>query len=411
MYRASGVALIRSQNVYNDGFHLDGLAFITDEDAKRLAQVEVKEGDVLLNITGDSVARVCQVPVEILPARVNQHVAIIRPRTDVLDAQFLRYFLVSPSIQAQLFVLASAGATRDALTKAMIQDLGVPAPPLHLQRAIAEMLGGFDRKIELNQRINKTLEAMARAIFKSWFVDFDPVRAKADGRQPAGMNAETAALFPRSFNEAVIGKVPVGWRVATLPEITEINPRHLLRKDTPATYLDMQNMPTHGHRILGWTRRPFVSGSRFTNGDTLIARITPCLENGKTAFVDFLGDGEVAWGSTEFIVLRPKEPLPPEYGYCLARDEEFRTHAIRNMTGSSGRQRVATNCFSQYCVAVPAKSISQRFEQTVRPLFAGAKANSEEAATLTAIRDTLLPKLISGEVRVRDVEKVVAQQI
>ncbi|HEV2314652.1 MAG TPA: hypothetical protein VGR94_05060 [Candidatus Acidoferrales bacterium] len=159
-------------------------------------------------------------------------------------------------------------------------------------------------------------------------------------------------------------------------------------------------MPTHGHRALGWIQRSFVSGAKFANGDTLLARITPCLENGKTAFVDFLKEGEIGWGSTEFIVLRPRKPFPPEYGYCLARDEEFRDFAIQNMTGSSGRQRVPTDCFAQYPSVVPSDAIARRFGEIVRPVFAKAKANSEEAVTLAAVRDALLPKLVSGELRI-----------
>ncbi|HZQ21435.1 MAG TPA: hypothetical protein VFA89_01265, partial [Terriglobales bacterium] len=218
-----------------------------------------------------------------------------------------------------------------------------------------------------------TLEAMARAIFKSWFVDFDPVRAKAEGRQPAGMDAATAALFPSAFEDSPLGKIPKGWNCKPLPEVVELSPSRPLRKSAEATYLDMQNMPMRGHRPAHWIRRPFSSGSRFMNGDTLVARITPCLENGKTAFVDFLADGEIAWGSTEFIVLRPKTPLPPEFGYCLARSDDFRTHAIQNMTGSSGRQRVPVECFSQYWLAVPPEPVARRFGDLVAPLFARAK--------------------------------------
>jgi len=187
VYLQSGVALIRSQNVLSSGFNSDGLAFISDSHATQLTNVEVLPRDILLNITGDSVARVCQVPDNILPARVNQHVAIIRADAGILDSRYLLYVLVAPPMQNHLLALAAAGATRNALTKAMIASLEVPCPPLPEQRAIAHILGTLDDKIGLNRRMNETLEAMAHALFKSWFVDFDPVRAKAQGRQPAGM--------------------------------------------------------------------------------------------------------------------------------------------------------------------------------------------------------------------------------
>ena len=174
-------ALIRSQNVYNNRFNCDGLAFINHQQATELNNVEVFADDVLLNITGDSVARACQVKSDVLPARVNQHVAIIRPDPNKLSPRFLRYFLVCPEIQAMLLSWAGSGGTRNALTKGMIESFDVQAPmDVAEQRAIAHILGTLDDKIELNRRMNRTLEEMARALFKSWFIDFDPVRSKAN---------------------------------------------------------------------------------------------------------------------------------------------------------------------------------------------------------------------------------------
>lgn len=154
-YRGGATSLIRSQNIYNDRFVHDGLAFIDDDQADELRNVVVEDGDVLLNITGDSVARCCQVDPAVLPARVNQHVAIIRPKTEILDPRFLRYSLVSPTMQARLLALASAGATRNALTKGMLEALDIAAPLLPEQRAIAHILGTLDDKIELNRRRNQ----------------------------------------------------------------------------------------------------------------------------------------------------------------------------------------------------------------------------------------------------------------
>ncbi len=288
------------------------------------------------------------------------------------------------------------------LNTGILSSLPFVLPPLDEQRAIAAVLGALDDKIELNRRMNATLEAMARALFKSWFVDFDPVRAKMEGRTPYGMDAATAALFPAAFTDSPLGPIPVGWHVASLPDVIAVNPSRTLHKGETASYLDMQNMPTSGHRAVEWIDRAFGSGMKFTNGDTLLARITPCLENGKTAFVDFLKDGEVGWGSTEYIVLRPRSPLPVEYGYFLARSEEVRAHAIQSMTGSSGRQRVPASCFDRYLLVVPPEPIAGCFGETVRSHMDKIRSNSEQSRTLAAIRDALLPKLLSGAVRIRD---------
>jgi type I restriction enzyme S subunit len=292
------------------------------------------------------------------------------------------------------------GSPIPSTTTAAVYMLNLDVPPLDEQRAIAHILGTLDDKIELNRRMSETLEAMARALFKSWFVDFDPVRAKAEGRDP-GLSRPLADLFPARLVDSELGEIPEGWGVAQLPEVVDVNPTRALRKGVAAPYLDMANMPTHMHSAGDVVDREFGSGMRFINGDTLVARITPCLENGKTAFVDFLQDGQVGWGSTEYIVLRPKAPLPEEYAYCLARSVEFREFAIQSMTGTSGRQRVPAESLAHFRVAVPPRSLAEAFGRAVKPRFARARAAVRESRTLAAQRDALLPKLVSGELRIR----------
>ena len=148
--------------------------------------------------------------------------------------------------------------------------------------------------------------------------------------------------------------------------------------------------------------REFASGTKFRNGDTLLARITPCLENGKTAYMQSLADNEVGWGSTEFIVMRTKSGVPSTFAYLLARHPQFREHAIKSMTGTSGRQRVQSDSLLRYNVAVPSsREIWQAFGHMTEPLFALIKANEEEILTLTMLKNTLLPKLMNGQVRLK----------
>lgn len=309
------------------------------------------------------------------------------------NPRFISYFLQSVDFLAYSDKAAVPGVNRNHLHQALVK-----IPPLPEQRAIAHILGTLDDKIELNRRMNETLEAMARTLFKSWFVDFEPVRAKAEGRD-TGLPKEIADLFPDSFEDSELGEAPKGWRVGTLPDFIEVNPSRSLRKGEVAPYLDMANVPTNTARANEIIEREFGSGTKFKNGDTLLARITPCLENGKTAFVDFLNDGQIGWGSTEFIVLRPKSLLPPEFGYLLARDEAFRTFAISNMTGTSGRQRVPSDCFSNYVMAVPPQGVADAFGRQAAAIMQKIKGNDEESRTLATQRDALLPKLLSGELR------------
>jgi type I restriction enzyme S subunit len=403
-------ALVRSQNVFDHYFDRTGLAFISDDQAERLKGVFLQAGDLLLNITGDGItfARCCLVPNNVLPACVNQHVAIIRVDPAVADPGFLLSYLTHPSVKAYVESF-NAGGSRRAITKGHIESFQIPLPPLPEQHAIAYVLGTLDDKIELNRRMSETLEDMARALFNSWFVDFHPVRAKAEGRD-TGLPRALADLFPDSLDLSDKQEHPTGWTLETLPEVIDVNPPRTLGRGEKSPYLDMANMPTRGHSADEIIDRPFSSGMRFMNGDTLVARITPCLENGKTAYVDFLKDGQVGWGSTEYIVLRPKPPLPEEFAYCLARSEHFREFAIQSMTGTSGRQRVPVDSLNHFVIASPPERIAAAFRESVRPLFLKARAAVEQSRTLAQMRDALLPKLISGELRIKDAQRIVGSE-
>ena len=283
-----------------------------------------------------------------------------------------------------------------SLNTKILSDVRVLYPPLHEQRAIAQILGTLDDKIELNWRMNKILEEMARAIFQDWFVDFGPVRAKLEGREPY-LPPELWSLFPDQLVDSELGEMPEGWGVKDLSQLVSLNPREPMKKGTPSPYLDMAALPTTGPVPESPVPRSFTSGTRFRNGDTLLARITPCLENGKTAFVQSLPEGTVGWGSTEFIVMRSSPPIPPEFTYLLARDPAFRSHAIQSMTGTSGRQRAQTGALAAYSLPCPPASDWEFFGSAVKEVFEKVKSNMDEISDLSAQRDTLLPKLVSGE--------------
>ena len=326
------------------------------------------------------------------------HLVILRPKPDKIDGAYLFYSLNAREAQHQFHARAN-GVTRFGLRKADIGTVTVPVPPLLEQRRIAHILGTLDDKIELNRRMNETLEEMARAVFKDWFVDFGPVRAKMEGRE-AYVPEEIWRLFPDRLVESELGEVPEGWKVRRLGDMIQVNPKRSLTRGVVAPYLAMANMPTKGHSPIEVVDRSFGSGMRYKNGDTLVARITPCLENGKTAYVDFLDDGQIGWGSTEYIVLRPDPPIPTQFAYCLARSDDFRDFAVHNMSGTSGRQRVSGDAISGYRLVAPVDlGVPKAFGQLVEPLFAQASQNSRQSRTLADHRDAMLPGLVSGEVK------------
>ena len=323
---------------------------------------------------------------------------VIRGRDEVTDDGYAYYLTRSPEFRGYAIGAMTGTSGRQRVPAQALADFVVNVPPLSEQRRIAHILGTLDDKIELNRRMNETLEEMARAIFKDWFVDFGPVRAKMEGRD-AYLPEEIWRLFPDRLVESELGEVPEGWGIGRLGDVCQINPRRSLKKSAVAPYLAMANMPTKGHSPVDVVDRQFGSGMRYQNGDTLVARITPCLENGKTAYVDFLDDDEIGWGSTEYIVLRPEPPIPPQFAYCLARSADFRDFAVHNMSGTSGRQRVSGEAVSSYNLPIPTgQEIFETFGRVVDSLFTSASENSRQSRYLGTMRDALLPVLVLGRV-------------
>jgi type I restriction enzyme, S subunit len=215
--------------------------------------------------------------------------SIIRVRLDknFASPEFYFYFFNSPQGRSAIESIAEQVAVA-GIRGSDLANLLVPYPSIETQRAITHILGSLDDKIELNRRMNTTLEATAHALFQSWFVDFDPVHAKARSEQPSGMDAATAAFFPDHFEDSPLGPIPAGWQAKRIPEAMDLNPQRRLTQGQIAPYLAMENMPTHSARAINWIYRDVGSGTKFMNGDVLVARITPCLENGKTAYLHVL---------------------------------------------------------------------------------------------------------------------------
>ena len=214
--------------------------------------------------------------------------------------------------------------------------------------------------------------------------------AKITARQQSGM---TLAGWCRENSENYHRFLC--WR----KRLAEPDPGRFLELTAPAAPISLEC-----NGVLVHIQREMGSGAKFRNGDTLLARITPCLENGKSAFVDFLAEGQIGWGSTEFIVLRPKDPLPEYFGYLLCRHPAFREHAVQSMSGTSGRQRVQNDVLGRYLLAIPINEVADAFTEVVRAIQQSIDRNHKTATILASIRDTLLPRLISGHLRLPDVE-------
>ena len=400
--------VVRSQDVRTGRILLENTARVSlTTYQERIKRVEPRFGDLVYSREGTYFGIAAEVPRGVQVC-LGQRMVLIRPDASIISHSFLKYWLNSPLIFGHIHGFRD-GTVAERLNLPVIRGLAVAFPTLAEQTEIAKVLSTLDDRITLLRETNTTLEAIAQALFKSWFVDFDPVRAKQEGREPEGMDADTAALFPDSFEESELGLVPKGWSVTTLANAFDINPTRSLKKGTVASYLDMASLATSGHCVEPPIQREVGSGAKFCNGDTLLARITPCLDNGKSAFVDFLDDDQIGWGSTEFLVLRPKAPLPDYFGYLLCRHPVFREYAIQSMSGTSGRQRIQNDVLGRYLLTLPDDGIASAFSEIVLLIQQSIARNHKTAQTLATLRDTLLPRLISGQLRLPDAEALVEE--
>lgn len=353
------------------------------EEVRRVAE----PGDLLFSVR----APIGRINVADRRCGIGRGLAAVRAR-HASDARYLEYGL--RALHRSWDTLEGNGSVFGNATRRDLEETLIPWPSPQRRHSISDALGALDDKIESNGRRSEILDQMARAVFTDWFVNFGPTRGRMDGCE-AYVSRATWSLFPSKLVESPIGPLPETWALGSLGSVFALNPLRGLRRGCVAPYLDMANMPTRGHVPNRLIKRAFSSGTKFMNGDTLVARITPCLENGKTAYVDFLDDGEVAWGSTEILVLGPSEPLPSEYGYCLARSKRFRRFAIANLTGTSGRQRVSADALAALPVVMPSASVARAFGALVAPWLTRAASLRRDARALETVRDALLPGLLS----------------
>lgn len=398
-------ALIRSQNIFDRYFDATGLAFISDEHADELKNVWLESGDVLLNITGDGItfARSAIVPDWVLPACVNQHVSIIRVKPDVCLPGYLVSYLTHPEVKHYIESF-NAGGSRRAITKGHIESFVIPLPPIEEQRAIAEILGALDDKIEANRRQSETLEATARAIFRSWFVDFDPVHHKARGEHPPGMDAETVALFPDSFEESEQGLIPYGWGMGRIADISVMERNSLNPGNYPDRMFWHYSLPAYDeNRMPRLEYGQEIKSNKYLlpNECVLLSKLNP--QNMKV-WIPLPYDGYPAIASTEFLVMIGQNGFTREYLYTLFTTNDFARIFSNLVTGtSSSHQRVKPAYLMDMDAILPPGSLIDLFASITKPVYQSVLNNREESRTLAETRDALLPRLVSGELRVGEV--------
>ena len=327
---------------------------------------EVRKGDILINATGvGSAGRVAQVMAD--PSRqciTDGHVITLRAKD--INPFYLGYFVKSKQKTIELMAEGSTGQTEMNRQRLQSEIIVTFPESKDLQKRIAEYGLAIDKKITVNNQLNDYLEQLCQSLFDRFDNDENNLFVKVS-------------------------------------DIADVNPRRTLKKGEEALCVEMADLSTTGAFPTDWRTKAYNGGVKFVNGDTILARITPCLENGKAGYINFLEQDEVAFGSTEYIVLTSKGELPSEFFYFLARNEDFISYATAHMNGSSGRQRVSGADVGNYEVRMPSEKQVSEFKEIAGKAMRVISASSIESRKLAQSRDALLPKLMSGEI---DVSKV-----
>jgi type I restriction enzyme, S subunit len=329
-----------------------------------------------------------------------QRVILLRGRRDLLNNSYLKYLLQSTPVQNQLTARAS-GTTVSGIRQSELREVVLDIPALAEQEAIAATLSALDDKIELNSKISATLEAMARALFKSWFVDFDPVRAKSEGRD-SGVPPQVGALFPSAFEKFEQEEVPHGWRIGTLGEVAVNERRGISHNDiiegTP--YIGLEHMPRRNIALDRWGHASALGSnkSQFRQGDILFGKLRPYFHKVGVAPISGVC-------STDILVIsaRSSEWLP--FVLMHVSSDALVAHTDRCSTGTK-MPRASWHHIASYQIALPPEKLAAQFSQIIRPMIQWIIGATHESRTLAALRDALLPKLISGELRLTDDKRI-----
>lgn len=370
---------------------------ITNEAVANSSAKVLPENTILLAMYG---ATVGQLGILRIPMTCNQACCALIVDSEKADFRYLYYNLRYS--RAQLKSLAT-GAAQQNLSGALIKSLRYPFPPLPTQRAIAHVLGTLDDLIELNRETNELLEEMARALFKSWFVDFDPVRAKLEGRQPSGMDAETAKLFPDHFQDSELGQIPKGWEVRSIGEVVDC-----VGGGTPSTsepgYWENGTIHWTSPKDLSNLSFPFLTKTDRRITEAGLARISSGLLPAGTllmssrAPVGYLAIAEIPVAINQgYIAMKPNEIAS---NYYLLNWCHYNMAEIENRASGTTFAEISKSAFRPISILLPSVDIMNAFTKCVEPFYAQIVSNLHESRDLATVRDTLLPKLLSGEIAV-----------
>ena len=397
---SSGIPFARAGDI-NDGFHFKSGDHLPESDSWKAGNKLSEVGDVVFTSKG-TVGRFGYVTESIRRFVYSPQLCFWRSLDNgVIHPRFLFYWVQGKEFYAQYKSVSQKTDMAEYVSLADQRAMEITLPNLDQQKAIAHILGTLDDKIELNRQTSETLEAMAKALFKSWFVDFDPVRAKAEGRS-TGLPAEISDLFPDSCEDSELGEIPRGWRVWSLDRIG-INPRQTVRPeemDSADRYIGLEHMP-RGSICLGDSGQVEdleSNKNRFRHGDILFGKLRPYFK--KAGYAQFNGVC-----STDIVVVRKKAEYGTGFICCLLASDPFIDFTVAASSGTR-MPRTSWKDMCEFPFAIPSSSLLREFDSQFLLLINKIASNCIQSASLAELRDTLLPKLISGELRIPEAEKL-----
>ena len=364
-YVDAGTRIVTVEHLGQRKLSNKNVPFVSESDAHRLSKYSLEQGDIVFSRVG-SVDRCSQVSENEAGWLFSGRCLRVRPNDSMIDPDYLYYFLTLPKTQEFIRAIA-VGATMPSINTSLLGEVDIDLPPLSEQVGIAKGLVALDDKIAASQLAIHKIHALLHA---KWH---------------AITSTEASSTQPIS-------------------SIADVNPRTSKPQSDECSFLEMKELPEYGLIVDRWGKRETKGGTKFKNGDVLLARITPCFENGKMAIVDFLEDDEVGMGSTEYIVFRPKEGTPAAAIHAIISSPEFRGFGYKALTGTSGRQRIAADDLKEIAVPWPSESALTEYRQLADVLLKKATALRNENQILARTRDELLPLLMSGRITVGEAE-------
>ena len=404
-YLSEGIPFFSASDLEGRRVDLSSANFISEDAYNRLGNGKTLEGDILFCLRG-SLGKI-GLAKGIGRGAIASSLVIVRPKEGFFR-DYIYYLLSGPSGKTIAQELDN-GSVQGNLSVRELKKVEVNVPPIAIQNGIVNILGTLDDKIELNRKTNETLEGIAKALFKSWFVDFDPVRAKAEGR-PTGLPDEVSELFPDSFEDSELGEIPIGWSVRSIGELMTLERDSITPGETPEEIFDHYSIPAFDEGMVPAAESgESIKSSKYLISDSvfMISKLNP---RSPRVWIPASAGKRRKICSTEFLVCRPKAPIGMPFAYHLSKSGSIAQRMSDMASGTSNsHQRVRPVDFTSLSTVRPADHLLDLFTNQISPLLRRSLVIREENQVLAQCRDALLPKLISGELRVPDAEKMLEE--